>query len=73
MSKPDSMGDMSILQTLLIMAYNCGRNHEATKAFTIEEGRAQTVDTLLRWAENVDPGDLAKPMTAFHDVVVGRG
>jgi hypothetical protein len=45
------------------MAYNCGRDHERTQAFAIDEGRATAVRALSALVQNVDPGDLSKSAT----------
>ena len=34
------------LRDLLIMAYNCGRAHEAERKYTLEAGRRLVADTL---------------------------
>jgi hypothetical protein len=53
----------SMLEALLCMAYNCGRDHEKTKVFGLEAGRDTLVRALSALVQNVDPGDLAKPAT----------
>lgn len=50
----------SRLDTLLIMAYNVGREHERTGVMTIEEGRVAVLH-LKELFDDVDPGDLALP------------
>ena len=52
----------SILEGLLVMAYNVGRDNERTQALTIEQGRKVVVEQLCKLVEHVDPGDLAQPM-----------
>lgn len=53
----------SILEGLIIMAYNVGRDHGAnTSKMTLEIGRAKTLEMLLSIVDSIDPGDLARPI-----------
>lgn len=51
------------LETLLIMAYNVGRDHGERGSMPIEQGR-EVVLAILNLVEGIDPGDLAKPWPA---------
>lgn len=58
----------SVLEALLVMAYNVGRDHEKTGTFPLDEGRRVTVDALTKFVADIDPGDLAKPLVQMLDV-----
>lgn len=52
----------TILEGLLIMAYNCGRDHEKTQRVSIEEGRKRVVLGLVGFVSDADRGDLDDPI-----------
>jgi hypothetical protein len=61
------MAKQTILEALLIMAYNVGRDHARTLAFTPEAGREATVKALTALFDDIDPGDLARPADSLFD------
>ena len=59
------MSEQTILEGIVIMAYNAGRAHEKSGAFGLEDGRAVVAKAISEFVQDVDPGDLALPIATF--------